>query len=184
MPYAIAALFDAHSQAGIQALRARLAEVTGANALPEGRPHLTLAVVEELDAEALRPALLAFCQSMPPLPLHLAAVGAFPTAEGIVYLAPVVTQPLLAAHASLCRVLTEAGYTPEPYYRPQNWVPHCTVAVNLAPDQVGAAVSLCLQADVFHADQLTQLMVARYPPQQTIYSLPLRGQIAPSQIAS
>lgn len=183
MPYAIAALFDAQSEAGIRALRARLAESAGADAFPQVRPHLTLAVIEELDAEALRPTLQAFCQSMPPLPLHLAAVGAFPTSEGVVYLAPVVTRPLLAAHASLCRVLTDAGYTPEPYYRPQNWVPHCTVAANLTRAQVSEAVDLCLQADVFHTDQLTQLMVARFPPLQAIYSLPLRGKIAPSQIA-
>jgi 2'-5' RNA ligase len=182
MPYAIAALFDAASESGLQDLRARLAEYAGTDAVAVARPHLTFAIVNQLDPEALRPALLAFCQATPPLPLHLAAVGAFPTDEGVVFLAPVVTRPLLAVHANLCRLLDEAGFPTAPYYRPQNWVPHCTVAINLAPEQVSGAVALCRQADVFHTDQLTQLAVAEFPPMQNIYSLPLRGAIAPSEI--
>ena len=184
MPYAIAALLDAASESSLQDLRARLAEYAGAEAVPAARPHLTLAIVNELDPETLRPALLAFCQSVPPLPLHLAAVGTFPTDEGVVFLVPVVTRPLLAVHANLCRLLDEAGFSTVPYYRPQNWVPHCTEAINLTPEQVCQAVKLCRQADVYHTDQLTQLVVAEFPPMQAIYSLPFRGEIAPSEIVS
>lgn len=182
MPYTIAALFDAASESGLRDLRARLAQFAGAE-VAAARPHLTLAIVNELDPEALRPALLDFGQAMPPLPLHLAAVGAFPTEEGVVFLAPVVTRPLLAIHARLCDLLDRVGFPPTPYYRPQNWVPHCTVAINLRPDQVGEAVAICRQADVFHTDQLTQLAVAEFPPMRVIYSLPLRGRRAPSEIA-
>jgi 2'-5' RNA ligase len=182
MPYAIAALFDAASEAGIQNLRAQLAEYAGLDAAAVARPHLTLAIVNQLDPEALEPVLREFCQSTPPIPLHLAAVGAFPTPEGVVYLAPVVTRPMLAAHAKLCRLLDDAGAPPVPYYRPESWVPHCTVAINLKPEQVGGAVSICCGADVFHTDQLTQLTVAQFPPMRLVYNLPLRGTIAPSEI--
>ncbi len=182
MPYAIAALFDAASEAGLQNLRAQLAEYAGSDAAAVARPHLTFAIVNQLDPQALEPMLRKFCQATPPLPLNLAAVGAFPTREGVVYLAPVVTRPMLAAHANLCRLLDEAGAPPVPYYRPESWVPHCTVAINLKPEQVGGAVRICCQADVFHTDQLTQLTVAQFPPMHLLYRLPLRGSIAPSEI--
>ena len=183
MPYAIAALFDAASEAGIQNLRRQLAEYAGSDTVAVARPHLAFAIVDRLDPEALEPMLREFCQAMPPLPLNLAAVGAFPTAEGVVYLAPVVTRPMLAAHARLCQLLDEAGAPPVPYYRPENWVPHCTVAINLTREQVGGAVRICGEADVFHTDQLTQLAVAEFPPIRLVYKLPLRGAIAPSEIA-
>ncbi len=182
MPYTLAALYDAASEASLYALRRQLAAYAGINASSVTRPHLSLAIVNELDAEALRPSLEAFCQTIPPLPVHMAAVGTFPTGEGVVFIAPVVTRPLLAAHAQLYQLLDGAGFLPTPFYRPQNWVPHCTVAINLASEQLGGAIKICCQADVYHTDQLTQLALIEFPPMRTLYSLPLRGHGAPSEL--
>lgn len=58
------------------------------------QPHVSLAVCEELDPTQLREELRRFAETTRPLSLKLSSAGAFPTAEGVMFLAPVVTQEL------------------------------------------------------------------------------------------
>lgn len=140
------------------------------------QPHISLAVCEELDPALLREDLRRFAESTRPLSLALSSAGAFPTAEGVVYLAPVVTQELLEVHRRFHGLLRERGIEPVEYYRPGNWVPHCTVALGVAPDKMGAAMELCLRSEAFGPVELDEVSLIEFLPVGELYAYPLSGQ--------
>ena len=140
------------------------------------RPHISLAVLDDLNPEALRTDLSRFAEHTPPLSLDLASAGTFPTAEGVVFLAPVVTQELLAVHSRFHSLLTERGIDSAAYYRPGNWVPHCTVAIDLAPGKIGAALENCVRSEAFGAVDLDEVSLIEFRPVREIYAFPLGGR--------
>ncbi len=43
------------------------------------------------------------------------------------------------------------------YYTPDHWIPHCTVANHLPPEQVPRAIEFCCRSNVFGLAQLTHI---------------------------
>ena len=140
------------------------------------QPHVSLAVVDELDPELLQDDLSCFAEVTPPLWVDLASAGTFPTAEGVVFLALVVTPELLGVHRRFHRLLSEGGVECVEYYWPGNWVPHCTVAIDVPADQVGAAVELCVASDAFGPVELDELSLISFRPVREIYAYRLAGR--------
>jgi 2'-5' RNA ligase len=141
-----------------------------------GHPHISLATFTQLEPERLESALVAFAATTPPLPVTLASVGVFPSTQGIVYLAPVVTPQLLAVHARFHELLDQLGLQCHPYYRPGNWMPHCTVGLELPVDKIGQAVVLCQQARVFKPVTLAAVRLIEFRPARPILTYQLQGR--------
>ena len=141
----------------------------------DAQPHISLAVFEDLKPEALRADLSRFAEVTRPLSLDLASAGTFPTAKGVVFLAPVVTQELLSVHSRFHSLLRERGIDSVEYYRPGKWVPHCTVAIDLAPDKVGAALEMCVQSEAFGAVDLDKVSLIEFRPVREICTFSLGG---------
>lgn len=83
------------------------------------RPHVSLAVTRDIDMAALSDALNGIAENAPTA-MTFASVGAFPTAEGVVFLAPVVTAELLRWHAEAWRVFIAHAQAPLQYYAPDH----------------------------------------------------------------
>jgi 2'-5' RNA ligase len=140
------------------------------------QPHISLAVCEVLDPALLRGPLQRFAETTRPLSLELSSLGTFPTTEGVVFLAPVVTQELLEVHHGFHGLLQDLGIESAEYYRPGNWVPHCTVALDVAPDQLGAAMELCLRSEAFGPAELNEIGMIEFLPVDELCAFPLGGQ--------
>lgn len=140
------------------------------------QPHISLAVFERLDPALLREDLNRFAEVTPPLSVVLSHAGAFPTAEGVVFLAPAVTQELLEVHRRLHRVLWDRGAECAEYYRPGIWVPHCTVAIGVAPGKIGAAIETCLRSEIYGPVEMDEVSLVDFPPVHEIYAYPLRAR--------
>lgn len=138
-------------------------------------PHLSLAAFTHLEPAQLEEVLAEFAAVTPPLPTAFSAVGVFPTTQGVVYLAPVVTSQLLTAHAWLHHRLEQLALQSNPYYLPGNWIPHCTVGFELPADQIGQAVALCQQANVFQRVTLTTVRLIEFRPVRPIFTYDLQG---------
>jgi 2'-5' RNA ligase len=141
------------------------------------RPHISLAGIENLDAPKVCAMLKTFAQSSFSPTVKLGAVGTFPTEQGVIYLAPVVTSELLQVHEEFHARLADLGLSSHEYYRPGNWIPHCTVAINLPPENVSAAVNVCRTSNVFHQAQLVEIALVEYLPVQEICVFPFGGMI-------
>jgi 2'-5' RNA ligase len=103
------------------------------------RPHVSLAVAEDMSpahadvaAQPLREAT--------DLALRLGSVAVFPGRQGVLYLSVVPTMRLLRLHREIHARLLGAGVETLRHYLPDAWVPHCTLAQGLTPDQIPIAV--------------------------------------------
>jgi 2'-5' RNA ligase len=138
-------------------------------------PHISLTLFAQLDPASIEGLLAEFAATTPPLSVTFASVGVFTAAQGVVYLAPVVTAQLLAIHAQFYTLLTQLKTPSNAYYLPGNWVPHCTVGFELPADKIGPAVTLCQGADVFRTVTLTTVRLIEFRPVRPIYTYPLQG---------
>ena len=108
-------------------------------------PHVSVCSCPSLDEAAFRQGLAALAADTPPLRIEFASVATFASAEGVVFLAPVVTADLLALHVRLVEAMRQSGATVPDLYHPGRWVPHCTLAQGLPPESVSQAVAVSMR---------------------------------------
>jgi hypothetical protein len=106
------------------------------------RPHLSLAVADRLDPEAVAGAL-AGLTVVPPEPLTLAFVGQF--LGRVLWLGPASSVALLRHQIEVYERLDRAGVQIWDHYRPGRWVPHCTVSMRVPNALMGGAIRRCLE---------------------------------------
>jgi 2'-5' RNA ligase len=146
--FAVELFFDPPGEARVRGLWARLqAAGLPSRLLAEGHmPHVSLAVCDELDPGPFALELERFAVGEQPLDLSLVSVSTFATAEGVLFLGAVKTRALLELHERFFPRFAKAARRPWGYYRPQQWVPHCTLDIGLAPAQLAAALPICVGA--------------------------------------
>lgn len=144
--------FDAHSELRVRqawaALDARGVPSAAATYDPDYRPHVTLAIVDTPDPEALAARLDPHVPDVAGMPLTMTGLGFFLTGRAPAYLAVAPTRRLLELHEDLHHVVDrslaqESGTAVSwPYYRPGSWMPHCTLAMDVAcPSTVADALT-------------------------------------------
>jgi len=174
MPYAIELALDPSSDAVVRRVwheldRAGITWMVRSGA----RPHVTVGVWETLDVEETMRELTRFADETAPVPLTLANVGMFPGVA--VFLAPVVTAELLDLHAHLHRRLAESGGGAWDHYRLGAWVPHCTLASDLEPDQYQSAFAIAARAPLPLECLLVEVGIVEFRPVNQLVSLTLGG---------
>lgn len=177
MGYAVELTLDPVSTEAVRTLWHALTERGVNPTLPQlnAQPHISLAVYETLDPAAMGDELAAFAGELAPIDTVFSAVGTFPTNEGVVYLAPVVTAELLAIHARFHARMEQLGLRSNAYYRPGHWVPHCTIALEIPPADIPTAIALARASNVFGPISLTAVELIEFRPVQIIYRIPLQG---------
>lgn len=125
--------FDGEADAAVRGLWRGLSEA-GVQSPARHRPHVTFAAAQTIPAgtrNALREDLGLL--SIPAL--WLSTLAAF---DGALVLTAVVDTELLAVHSAVHDVLAKRVKQPVAYYLPGSWIPHCTLAEGLEPDQMTA----------------------------------------------
>ncbi len=146
MGYAVELYFDPGSESAVRRIWSGIADEFGLSTMSTSsvRPHVSLAVYsDDLDLRSFPQELLAFAKSLDPFEFQMGSVGTFPTAEGVVYLAPVVTSELLVSHERFHTTFSKYGGAYTAYYLPGSWVRHCTVATDLTDTEIGEVVKHC-----------------------------------------
>lgn len=147
MDYAVLLYFDRVTERRLQLLIDDLvaAGVNDHYRSMNMRPHLTLAVISLDTDEQLIRFIDAQAKKIEPLSVRLASVGLFPTDEGVVFLAPVVGEDLLLMHRQINDRLEHMSGTFSSLYREENWIPHCTLALDLQDAEISSAYSVLKQ---------------------------------------
>jgi 2'-5' RNA ligase len=140
MTYAIELFFDAPSETRIFSLWDTFAGF-GAPSMRSGdqRPHVTLAVADSVDLSATRQLLDSFALALKPFSISFAALGLFPSSERVAFLAPKNTPELLALHERFFFQFSSVAQSTWSHYAPASWIPHCTLTVGLATEQLSSA---------------------------------------------
>ena len=174
MPYAVHLFFDENTETKINQIWKKLADTGIAPYLHQSanRPHITLAVYQQLDPAACQTLLRSIAAEQPPLPLSFQYIGIFPT-PGAVFAGPTVADTLLNLHRRTHETLQPISADPTPYYVPGQWVPHCTLAMELTPELLTPAVEISLELSLPLEGKITKIGCTEQPPVKHLFGFEL-----------
>jgi len=147
MPYAVEMFFDKESDGYIRGLWRTLKESGISSYMHDSDnvPHITLSVFKELDTTDADKRLVAFTEKVSKFKLVFLNLGAFPTDEGVLLLAPIVTEELLRVHKTFHDLFDDLKQNQMPYYLPGSWIPHCTLSLNIPREKVHEALDAVIR---------------------------------------
>ncbi len=178
MGIAIELYFDQESEEQIRLIRDTLFEhgIPGILDRIGERPHITLAVLPEVQIEMLLPMVESLAAETGPFPIGLSAIGTFPTFENVLYLAPPPTTRLLQIHETFHNRLVQADFPVARYYHPEKWVPHCTLDMEIPNAFFVAAIELCKRHFKPFEGHIQEIGIVRFRPVEVISQFPLSGR--------
>jgi len=178
MPYAVELFFNTECEAAIRRIWHDLADAGVESTMLDirSRPHLTLAVFEEVQLDEMCGGLDHFGRDISPFPVFFSSVGFFPTERGIVFLAAGATPTLLETHAGFYRRFGDLGSGAWRIYLPGRWVPHSTLATDVADELVPKAVSVARRAALPIEGTVRELAVVSFRPVDYLYTCPLSAE--------
>ncbi len=179
MGYAVELFYDHESEIAVRKVWDGAGEALGRSSLSNtgARPHISLAVYnDDLDPAGFPEKLQEFAESTEPFEFRLSSVGTFPGNEGVVYLSPVVTQDLLAIHQQYHETFLKYEANVQAYYLPGNWVPHCTVAIDLEASGIPEVVAYCRARFQQVTGRFTEIGLVEFRPVKELFTVEL-GQV-------
>jgi 2'-5' RNA ligase len=144
VPFAVELYFDERTEALIKAVWEKLAEKGVSDRLLKrgSRPHVALAVFEDGDVGELVYLLRQLAKEQSPVEARFESLGTYCSADGVLFLAAVLSPRLFLLHSTLIRQLAPLVQGLKETCRPQRFVPHCTIAYGLDKESLGRAVAL------------------------------------------
>lgn len=176
MSVAVPLYFDPKTEAAITAVWRELAESGVAPHMytSGNRPHITLSIYRDLPRDACHRLLSDLAAAQQPLPVTFSHLGVFTHPDPVVFLAPTISPALFDLHARVDGLLDVIGDLPAPYYLPGNWVPHCTLAVEMPAKNIPAAVAIAQKLPLPLTGILTDICLLEFPPLRHVFTLPLQ----------
>jgi hypothetical protein len=171
--FAVELNFDSQTEEIIRRAWQRLAVQGISRSMIEARsrPHVTLSVAREIDEAAFVEWLHHFALQFGRFDLLFQSIGLFPTTEGVVFFAPTVTRALLDVHQRFYGAQPDSWRHLVAYYTPEHWVPHCTAAVYLSPNQIPSAMAICMETAMPIQGQFTAMTLIESHPRRPIREL-------------
>ena len=147
MSYAINMYFNQEAEETIVNLWEKLSLLNMGKCMScaNGRPHLTLAIYNDLDLGKAEGKLKALAEVTSIFQLKFIQVGIFPRNKGTIFLAPNLSDDLFHVHRHLhdsLRLWEEYGWD---YYKPQAWYPHCTLSIETSIEEIPKVLEAILE---------------------------------------
>lgn len=177
MPFAVHLFFDPASERAIRSTWRTLAKDGVPSFLHDSatRPHLSLALYDELNMAACVGKLKLFAEMFSPFDLTISSLGIFPTGQSFVFLAPIVTQKLLDVHAYTHQLLEDSSTSTVTNYVPGCWIPHCTLVLNRDAGRLAQAIELSSAMPFPMRCRVEEIGVVECWPVKPLYSFGLGG---------
>jgi 2'-5' RNA ligase len=183
MGYAVELYFDSQTEKSIWDLRhALIAEGISSTISGLGdRPHVSLAVFAEADPDRLISTSKELADMTEAFDFQLSAIGTFPTEQNVLFLSPVLTSKLLGLHRDFHDRLAEGQLTPSAYYIPGNWIPHCSVEMEIPDEQFSKALELCRKDFKPLHGRFEEIGIVEFRPIKQLAAWPLAESSPPDQ---
>jgi 2'-5' RNA ligase len=145
MPFAIGIKTSKAAGAPLWELWARFGQLeeTSSMLALDYPPHVTLAVYEGVSADQLCNVLRSELGTFPAFRLKFTKLACFETPQLVFWAAPEASELLSRAHAAVHRRIDPTLC--REHYRPDRWVPHCTLATNVTDASRARAIALTEQ---------------------------------------
>jgi 2'-5' RNA ligase len=136
----VVSVLEGEADLVVRELWREVEERCGFVAQPPGAvPHLTYHVAAAYETEALKAAVQAIAADSRPFEVDCSGIGIFTGSRMVLYLAVARPVALSRFHQRVFEVAQALAVEPGPYWQPQRWVPHVTIAMEgLTADAAGA----------------------------------------------
>jgi 2'-5' RNA ligase len=142
--------------------------------VPDYPPHVTLAIYNNVPLNRIRKALSEVIAVAAPLRLTFTGLRLFENAPLVLWAEPSTSEALAGVHAKVHACIEPVLC--HPHYRPGTWVPHCTLASQIRPeDRARAAAFAARQVQAFEVVFDVADCVS-FPPVTIIDERPLAGR--------
>jgi 2'-5' RNA ligase len=181
MPHSISLWFDEGSESRIRNIWADIAASGVPSKYHHGpyRPHITLAVYNDLEVKDFSEALRDYSSNRPTFNLSFESLGAFPGSIGALYLPPKPTLRLLETQREVLNILSNFGSgVASPHYKTDSWTPHCTLCVGVTAEDLNRAFELCQRSFEKIDAQVNRIGVIQNPEEIELYQAFFSGQQA------
>ena len=177
MSFAVQLYFDPESDKAIRSLWEAIASTGIPFPLRDSgnRPHVSLAIYEQIDVSVCTSLLNSFAQMYSPFALSVASLGIFSEEKTVVFLAPIVSSSLLNLHRHIHQLLQDAIALPAAHYLPEYWTPHCALATRVPPHFLSQAVKIGLGISFPFSLSIEEFGIIQYPPVTHLFSCQLTG---------
>lgn len=176
MPFAVEIFFAESAERRVRNLWSALEKAQIPSRVKTGgfRPHLTLAVFDG-HTEDFPARLKQFAQNLPPLTLCFPSVGIFPQPEGVVFFGAVLSAELSSVHEAFHQEFAGSLHGSREYYRPGQWIPHCTLAIGLTPEEIPGAVRVFASEPLPLTAQAQKIGLVEFPVHREVATFLVNG---------
>jgi len=171
MPYGVMLYFDDSTESTIKIIWQSIANNhLSSSMLDEGiRPHITLAIYDELDCRPCENELAKITSNTPSPTIQFTHLGLFTNPEPVIFAAPLVTKELLDFQSKLHLKLADNGKSPWDLYKPGKWVPHCSLALGYKIENQAEIFRLCQNMPLPMDVQAIQMGVVNFKPVKDLF---------------
>ncbi len=136
MQYVVGLYYDKDTEQQIESLARKIADAGISSKLLEWntKPHITLGCFHDIDEVKCIEKLRNFADKHEAVPAYLDSVGMFNDTRTI-FLAPTMNHSMYKLHSDLHECLDGFDKSGCEWYCPDEWVPHCTVALTREDDE-------------------------------------------------
>ncbi len=132
------------------------------------RPHLSLAILNKCNESQLSILIKDFCNSFSPFSLEFPAIALIPGKQQTVFLAPVKNNQLYDVHKTLFHLLQDTGNSPLNRYKPNKWLPHCSISKELSAIEALNTIEICQHSKIFGNTKVVELGFIEFRPRRLI----------------
>jgi 2'-5' RNA ligase len=139
------------------------------------RPHLTLAVGDQVDGPSVETVLREWGASNAARQITFNGLGLSPSERANVFLTPIVTEDLLELHRGLHDKLEGLVDSPWTRYLPGHWVPHCTIVERVPQIELARTIEIARSAPFPVKANLVEIALVEFSPFLHRAAFPLLG---------
>jgi 2'-5' RNA ligase len=141
-------------------------------------PHITLAIYPCIGEDQLRDVLRQVFSDQGPILLRFHRLCYFERPNLVFWVAPELCKPLMRVHAAIHKLIDPASC--EVHYRPDNWVPHCTLATHVTAPNREEAITLANEPIEAFDVTFDWADCVRFPPVRVIEEFGLSPTVFPA----
>jgi 2'-5' RNA ligase len=178
MSYAVMLFFDNDVENQVQSIWKELVEADVDRYLHHSgnRPHIKLAIFEELSLSECQSRLQSLAASIASFSIDFKHFGVFPNPKPTIFLGPAVTQSLLAIKQEVDSALRDLGKCPDyDFFEPEHWIPHCLLALELEQEKLNKGLEVAMSLPIPLHGRVTEIGVIEFFPVKHLFGYKLGG---------
>lgn len=131
---------------------------------PARFPHFSWQGAQAYDESALEKTLSRFAGQMHPIKVHTTGLGVFSGEQPVLFIPVIKTLQLAAIHQQIWQNLEAEGNGINPFYHPQHWIPHISLALaDLTIATIGPVIKTLARKTFnweFEVDNLAHIFIS------------------------